>query len=380
MLILPLPRKTLGYSWAELDLYGISVHFEALGWDENAWDGNNPNNFPDSEDTEWAGLSSSEKAAAEQLCYFQELWDEESFSDWVGISSFFTDPDPFATPAPSVFPSSSPSDSRAPSVLPTRSPPDSRAPTAAPVPGPFCFPGSALVQVEGKGAVPVSEVRLGEKVLTENGLSEEIYSFGHYDPHSKHSFVELLTKSKKSLTLSASHMVMIVNQGAVPASLVKVGDALLHVTGTFDPVISISAVTHKGMFAPFTASGKLVVNGFVVSNYVALQESSFLVIGGYETPFTHQWLAHAFNAPHRFFCGYISTCLDETYTKEGLSVWVALPLRVITWVLRQHSLTVAFISIPLLLALAVFCLLDLPVLLFVIGASFCYVLRKVPKN
>ena len=40
-----------------------------------------------------------------------------------------------------------------------------------------------------------------------------------------------------------------------------------------------------------------------------------------------QWMAHAFNAPHRMVCALsFEICENETYT-DGISDWVYDPLR-----------------------------------------------------
>ena len=70
-------------------------------------------------------------------------------------------------------------------------------------------------------------------------------------------------------------MVFVMNKGAIPASMVQVGDKLVGGAA----VSSITKVTHRGIFAPSTPSRILVVNGVVASSYVSFQESDVLDIG-----------------------------------------------------------------------------------------------------
>jgi len=61
-----------------------------------------------------------------------------------------------------------------------------KAPTNPPTPAParrFCFSGRAEVQVQGKGAVRMDELSIGDAVQVADGAFSKVYSFGHYDPH-----------------------------------------------------------------------------------------------------------------------------------------------------------------------------------------------------
>lgn len=244
-----------------------------------------------------------------------------------------------------------------------------------------CFPGSALVEVEQKGTTRLADVKLGDKVLVENGNFEPIYSFGHYAPSSKEGFIQLTTISRRELSLSAHHMVITINKGIIPALLVEIGDQLVDGQGESDSVVSISRTLRQGLFAPFTPSGKIVVNGIIASNYVALQNSKFFLIGSTVTPFTHQWLAHTFTAPFRFYCKYISHCTNEEYMEDGLSTWVATPFYAFSWMLRQHIVLLGICLIGVLVTLLPFSLIFdyLPActtLIILLGAVLCYYFRE----
>lgn len=67
------------YDWSELEAFQVTG-WKTLGWTENGW---NTNESPPSEDLEWKQLSTTQRAAATSLCYFEETWDEElKIPDW----------------------------------------------------------------------------------------------------------------------------------------------------------------------------------------------------------------------------------------------------------------------------------------------------------
>lgn len=93
---------------------------------------------------------------------------------------------------------------------------------------------------------------------------------------------------------------------------------------------SIKTTTSTGVYAPFTPSGKIVVNHLLASSFVEFQgQSEFFSF----IPF--QWLAHSFEFPHRIACHYLASCPNESYTAEGISTWVAAPHQATEWLMSQ---------------------------------------------
>ena len=257
------------------------------------------------------------------------------------------------------------------SSAPVTAPPVTAAPvTAAPVtPSPsvapsrkratkFCFPRSAVVETADRGEVSMDDVSLGDKVLTNNGNYEPIYSFGHKNEQETGEFVRVSvlaqeTDERLHLELSRQHMLLVNSSRFLPASMVQVGDNVTVADGGLGTVYGLSSVRGKGLYAPFTPSGTLVVNGVVASSFVALQESETLVVGGWSTPFTLQWLAHIFEAPHRMAC-LVGLCESESYSEDGVSQWVSRPLEFSEWILeREWSGVVLFPLVGVFFLIAV---------------------------
>jgi len=318
------------YSWDELETYDLSEPYEELGWDEDSWTSDNEDDYPDSSLKAWFDLTADEKQAAANLCYFRETWDGYLFKEIIDNSVYLKSVEPWlATPAPAPAPSL----------------------------GGFCFPETALVTVQGedKNNVVTSKkmlmrnVQLGDKVLVDqDGTYETVYSFGHYDTKiQSDAFMSLTTSDGKSLTLTPNHMIQTSNKGTIAASRIQLGDSVMIASSNKnEKVTQISKNTRKkGMYAPFTKSGYLVVDDIVVSNYIGVivndqNNDDAKILGGLVS---HQWVAHAFNAPHRFYCNY-NDCMTENYTEEGLSTWIAMPFSLAQRMFVENTRTNTFIK------------------------------------
>ena len=239
----------------------------------------------------------------------------------------------------------------APSLAPTRKKPI------------FCLSAYSIVQVKGRGSTQLRNVLLGDYVLVGGNKYEPIYSFGHLEHHTEAEYLQFVCdSSRQPLEITPDHMVFVEGHEApVPASQIRVGDKLVLADSDSGnsmlprkttTVQRIHSEIRRGMYAPFTPSGTIVVNGILVSTFVAFQGRERLVIGGIETPLSYQWLAHSFEAPHR-----VATALGfgkETYTAEGVSNWVATGLALTHWFLKQHVVVMAVLLIPLTALLSTF--------------------------
>eukprot|EP00547_Thalassionema_nitzschioides_P004427 CAMPEP_0194201202 /NCGR_PEP_ID=MMETSP0156-20130528/1530_1 /TAXON_ID=33649 /ORGANISM="Thalassionema nitzschioides, Strain L26-B" /LENGTH=1078 /DNA_ID=CAMNT_0038926333 /DNA_START=277 /DNA_END=3510 /DNA_ORIENTATION=+ len=149
-----------------------------------------------------------------------------------------------------------------------------------------CFSGSSLVELEnGKRNIRMQDAQIGDAVLTQDGSYEEIYSFGHINPKQIAEFVQLQTKST-TLELTSDHLLWL-KGGFIPASLVKVGDIL----SNGEAIVKRQMVQRRGVYAPFTSSGTIVVNDVVCSTYITMQpDSAYMKVGIFVTPISWHWM------------------------------------------------------------------------------------------
>jgi hypothetical protein len=228
-------------------------------------------------------------------------------------------------------------------------------PTPAPTKKPtgICFPGDARCQIEGGREVLMRDIKLGDKILVQGGKYEPVYSFGHRDEWTQTQYLNIATTAR-TLVISKDHMVFQEGGCSVPASKVKVGDRLeLSEDGELATVTGIHVVSKQGAYAPFTASGTVIVNGVKASSFIAFQDSESLVVAGINTRLTFQFLAHTFERPHRVWCQYMSKCNEEKYSDEGISLWVDIPHKAGVWFVNQNGAVMCMVFVPVLACVAI---------------------------
>jgi len=205
----------------------------------------------------------------------------------------------------------------------------------------FCFPGDALVQIQtsnnDKMMIPMKQLQIGDMVRVKGSGSqatyEPVYSFGHKNTDGTAEYMELRTSASNKLVLSAQHMLWEVTQDTfIPASEVKPGHQLLYYdqedrsSTTVVTSVRSTIKMKKGMYAPFTPSGTIVVNNILASNFVAIPTFK-------QQYYSYQWMAHTGEFPHRAACHYFGSCKDkETYNEDGINQgWCTIPLQIFNW-------------------------------------------------
>jgi Hint module len=212
-----------------------------------------------------------------------------------------------------------------------------------------CFSINSSVNLQNKGWVGILDVKIGDKVLVSRGNYEEVYTFGHRNVVESAEFLQIHSNDTNApIEISPDHLILKDSKHWVPAGTVQVGDVLTKGDGSPVVITLVRYVTRKGLFAPFTKSGSIVVNDIVASNYVAFQGSEYLIIGGVETPLSFHWLAHTFESGHRLACNLIA-CNKETYSDTGISHWVFLPRKAAEMLLNQYPLVTVLVVFPLIL-------------------------------
>ena len=207
-----------------------------------------------------------------------------------------------------------------------------------------CFAGSNIVEVYNRGPVRMQELKLGDRVKVATGKYEPIYSFGHVAPSAVATFLHIRT-SMSTLRLTEDHMVFTTSERAVSASNLRVGDCLLGGSGLKDLIESIDIVQDEGLFAPFTPSGKLLVNNILVSSYVAVVDQRDLGMGW--TSLDLHWLSHGALFPRRLLCCHLVSCPTETYNSEGIPHWVEFLDHAFWWLLNYNTVVRATLLITM---------------------------------
>jgi len=217
--------------------------------------------------------------------------------------------------------------------------------------GVMCFSAESTVEVLDENGTTrlakMSEVQVGHRVLADNNKYERIYAFGHRDENRRAEFLQLLPSK---LELSRDHMVFVQGKGAIPASHVVIGDEL----NDGQVVEEIRKVVRSSVYAPYTPSGTIVVNGVLASNYIALQDSPVVKIGSVKT-FSYQWVAHAFQLPHRIWCHYMG--MESRILESGMSSWSEPSFKVAKWFLQEKSMNTfvaGAVFVPFVFVLAIF--------------------------
>merc|ERR1712157_196443 len=116
---------------------------------------------------------------------------------------------------------------------------------------------------------------------------------------------------------------------------IRVGDTLM--SQKKKVVSKITTVQRRGAYAPFTYSGMALINGVVVSNYIAMKNDNILV---------PHWLAHAALTPRRLYCNlFWKQCENEARTDdEGIADWIYAPYRLLSFLLEISRSTGFFLG------------------------------------
>lgn len=155
-----------------------------------------------------------------------------------------------------------------------------------------CFTATSTVLTESGERRLLSDLRLGERVLSMSKEGKPVFSevllFMDRDINQKREFVEIRTESGSKITVTPAHLLLSTSlissqnverrQKYVFADRIQEGDLLLvNINGSLVPdrVQRVSATLSRGVYAPLTAEGTIVVDNVVASCY-ALIDSQFV--------------------------------------------------------------------------------------------------------
>ena len=141
-----------------------------------------------------------------------------------------------------------------------------------------CFAATETVTLESGATKAISEVVVGDRVLTVNAQGEHVYSDVAYLPHGQNAvqatFAVVTTASGRDLKMTLNHYLP-AGRCALPAaaplpvvvaSAVAVGDCVLTVSGR-ERVVSVDTVAGEGIYTAIAMEELLVVNGIVATPY-----------------------------------------------------------------------------------------------------------------
>lgn len=171
-----------------------------------------------------------------------------------------------------------------------------------------CYPGLAIFMDACGRRRRMESLQVGEEVqvITNNEIvTEPVMTFIHRQPDVFQQYLKITTFTKKILKITEDHLLFVEKEGeatTIPARDVTIADTVF-VRGDLgalerDAVQNISHVHEKGVYAPVTLSGTILVNDVLTSCYfdVLSHESSNKAMGiaravYHVSPWMLQWLS-----------------------------------------------------------------------------------------
>lgn len=152
-----------------------------------------------------------------------------------------------------------------------------------------CFAGSSTVVTRGGKQILMSDLVVGDEVLTaaestDGDTTELTYApviaFLDRDVEKSAEFVEIVTTTAHKLTVTPSHLIYVADNSSTAPRMIfsayakvgyfvfAVGDEKAANTATRDEIASIRVVQlSEGVYAPLTTAGTIMVDGITCSCY-----------------------------------------------------------------------------------------------------------------
>lgn len=181
-----------------------------------------------------------------------------------------------------------------------------------------CFSSSNTVEIRGKGSMPIEFLTIGDWVkVSEVGKYSRVYSLAHRDHKTSILFLQIYSEGRQApIEISERHM-LFVDGKPIMAKDVKIGDLL---NGALR-VTRITVAKNRGLYAPLTEDGEIVVSGVKSSCYSSVLDIPLSL----QISLYHWWLL-----PLRVRCQFdFGSCRQERYT-QGFSerlFWLLSPAR-----------------------------------------------------
>jgi len=130
-----------------------------------------------------------------------------------------------------------------------------------------CFPNDAIVKTP-RGKKQCSELELNDMVLVDGGKYERILWFSQFDTQSESSFIQITFRNGTRVRATKSHLIMVNNKEIKSFDQINIGDKLIY-KQKLSSVLSVEAVSGKGLICPITASGSIVVDNVLCTCYAS---------------------------------------------------------------------------------------------------------------
>ncbi|XP_075232228.1 hedgehog signaling protein [Lycorma delicatula] len=152
-----------------------------------------------------------------------------------------------------------------------------------------CFTGNSKVLREDGTILELKDLQIGDSVLTIDSSGNLVYSevilFLDRDPNEVRPFLKISTSSGAVINITPSHLIMRVDDikdlilNPVYADSIIVGDNLLIRNQTnnrlvVDKVVSVKPFREKGVYAPLTRTGMIIVNNITASCYALISSQT----------------------------------------------------------------------------------------------------------
>lgn len=151
-----------------------------------------------------------------------------------------------------------------------------------------CFSGSSTVLTSTGETRLLSELKIGERVLSmdSNGKTvfSEVYMFLDRNTDQTREFIKIETDGGASITATPSHLIYVWHTASSSetaqykfAGNIQIDDfVLVNVNGILEPrkVQRIESEIHRGVYAPLTYDGTIIVNSISASCYALVDTHS----------------------------------------------------------------------------------------------------------
>ncbi|XP_055313047.1 protein hedgehog [Sitodiplosis mosellana] len=156
-----------------------------------------------------------------------------------------------------------------------------------------CFTGDSTAKLVTGETRLLSELRIGDQVLSMDADGQlkysEVYMFLDRDAKQKREFIRIETEDGSAITATPSHLIYtwqssdnsVTTVSSVAdfqfAERIQIDDFVLtNVNGTLEPrrVKKITVELHRGVYAPLTYDGTIVVNSIAASCYALVEKHS----------------------------------------------------------------------------------------------------------